>query len=176
LPLSMSLKDFNSRRPRRDNALPRCELSINESTASWSMRFSFRTITSGAPSSSNLFSRLLRLITRRYRSFRSEVANRPPSNCTMGRKSGGITGRMVRIIHSGRLPDLRNASTTFKRLVAFFLFACFWTFEPHATILLPACPNQAGAEYRRMLPHPYLRGKPVPSGSLIRENGSHLER
>ncbi len=82
------------------------------------MRFSLRTIMSGAPSSNNLFSRLLRFITRRYRSLRSEVAKRPPSNWTIGLNSGGITGITSSIIHSGRLPDLRNASTTSRRRVA----------------------------------------------------------
>ena len=61
-------------------------------------------------------SRLLRLMTRRYRSFRSLVAKRPPSSCTMGRMSGGITGTTSRIIHSGRLPEARKDSTTSKRL------------------------------------------------------------
>ena len=42
------------------------------STASCSMRFSLRTMMSGALSSSRRFRRLLRLMTRRYRSFRSE--------------------------------------------------------------------------------------------------------
>src|SRR6476661_3537166 len=74
---------------------------------------------SGAFSSISRLSRLLRLITRRYRSFRSEVAKRPPSSCTIGRRSGGITGSMVRIIHSGLLPLLRKFSTTRSRLVAF---------------------------------------------------------
>src|ERR1700737_1525269 len=46
---------------------------------------------SGAPRSISLLSRLLRLITRRYRSLRSDVANRPPSSWTMGRSSGGMT-------------------------------------------------------------------------------------
>ena len=72
------------------------------------MRFSLRTMTSGACSSISFFSRLLRLMTRRYRSFRSEVAKRPPSSGTRGRSSGGITGSTSRIIHSGLLPDLRN--------------------------------------------------------------------
>ena len=76
---------------------------------------------SGAPSSSKRFSRLLRLMTRRYRSLRSLVAKRPPSSCTIGRKSGGRTGSIVITIHSGRLPDLRKASTTRSRFVAFFL-------------------------------------------------------
>ena len=39
----------------------------------------------------NRFKRLLRIITRRYKSFKSEVAKRPPSNGTNGRNSGGIT-------------------------------------------------------------------------------------
>src|SRR3989441_7732875 len=64
------------------------------------MRFSLRTMTSGARNSVNFFRRLLRLMTRRYRSFRSEVANRPPSSGTSGRSSGGITGTTSRIIQS----------------------------------------------------------------------------
>ncbi len=51
--------------PRCETALPFCALSINESTASCSIRFSLLTITSGAPSSSNRLSRLFRLMTRR---------------------------------------------------------------------------------------------------------------
>jgi len=39
---------------------------------------------SGAPRSSSRLRRLLRLMTRRYRSLRSEVANRPPSSWTIG--------------------------------------------------------------------------------------------
>ncbi len=61
-------------------------------------------------------------MTRRYKSFRSEVANLPPSNCTMGRISGGITGITSRIIHSGRLPERRNASTTSSLLMIFSFF------------------------------------------------------
>lgn len=82
------------------------------------MRFSLRTMISGAPRSSRRFNLLLRLITRRYRSFKSEVANLPPSNCTIGRSSGGITGITSRIIHSGRSPDFRKASTTSRRRIA----------------------------------------------------------
>src|SRR5580658_7481716 len=59
----------------------------------------------------------------RYRSFKSEVANRPPSSGTSGRSSGGITGITSRIIHSGLLPDLRKLSTTLSRL-AYFSFFC----------------------------------------------------
>ena len=74
---------------------------------------------SGARSSISRFRRLLRLMTRRYRSLRSEVANRPPSSGTSGRRSGGITGTTVMIIHSGLLPEKRNASTIFSRLASF---------------------------------------------------------
>ena len=70
---------------------------------------------SGAPNSRSLARRLLRLMILLYKSFKSDVAKRPPSSCTMGRISGGITGTTSRIIHSGRLPEIRNASTTSKR-------------------------------------------------------------
>ena len=56
--------------------------------------------------------RLFLFIILRYKSFKSEVAKRPPSSCTIGRISGGITGSTVRIIHSGRLPLARKDSTT----------------------------------------------------------------
>ena len=88
------------------------------------MRFSFRTMTSGACSSINFFRRLLRLITRLYRSLRSDVANRPPSSGTKGRSSGGITGMTSRIIHSGLFPDLRKLSTTRSRLANLSFFCC----------------------------------------------------
>jgi hypothetical protein len=54
-----------------------------------------------------LLRRLLRLMTRRYRSFRSDVAKRPPSSGTSGRRSGGMTGITSRIIHSGRCGSRR---------------------------------------------------------------------
>ncbi len=114
----MSLSDFSGRLPGPVTARPRRPLSNSASTASWSMRFSLLTMISGAPRSSSLFRRLLRLITRRYRSFRSLVAKRPPSSCTIGLSSGGITGTASRIIHSGLFPDLMKASTTLRRLIA----------------------------------------------------------
>ena len=46
------------------------------------------------------------------------MAKRPPSSGTRGRSSGGMTGITSRIIHSGRWPDLRKASTTLSRLAA----------------------------------------------------------
>ena len=113
----MSEIDFSARFPGPVTGRPRLPLSINASTASCSIRFSFRTIISGAPSSKSLARRLFLLMIRRYRSFKSDVAKRPPSNCTIGRISGGITGITVMIIHSGLLPELRNASTTSSRLM-----------------------------------------------------------
>src|SRR6059058_511404 len=69
----MSDRDFSLRLPVPVIARPRRPLSISASTASCSIRFSLRTMISGAPSSRSRLSRLLRLITRRYRSLRSEV-------------------------------------------------------------------------------------------------------
>jgi hypothetical protein len=48
------------------------------------------------------------------------VAKRPPSSGTSGRRSGGITGTTVRIIHSGLLCDWMNASISLSRLASFF--------------------------------------------------------
>ncbi len=100
-------------------------MSNNESTDSCNIRFSLRNITSGALISINLFKRLLRIITRRYKSFKSDVAKRPPSSGTKGRNSGGITGTAFIIIHSGLFSlsflvffESRKASTTFKRFNA----------------------------------------------------------
>ena len=119
----MSDRDFRALLPGPVTGRPRRPLSIRASTASWSIRFSLRTMISGAPSSSSLFRRLLRLIILLYKSFRSEVAKRPPSSCTMGRRSGGITGMASMIIHSGLFPEPRKASTTSSLLI---IRARFW--------------------------------------------------
>jgi hypothetical protein len=50
-------------------ALPLLPLSIRASTASWSIRFSLRIISSGAIISCKRAKRLFRLITRLYKSF-----------------------------------------------------------------------------------------------------------
>ena len=78
---------------------------------------------SGAPSSSNLFNLLFLFITLLYKSFKSDVANLPPSNCTIGLKSGGITGTTFITIHSGLFPDFLNASTV-SNLFINFAFLC----------------------------------------------------
>ena len=118
----MSARDFNWRLLGPVTAFPRRPLSSSASTDSCNMRFSLRTMMSGAFKSSSRRKRLLRLITRRYRSLRSEVANRPPSRGTKGRRSGGRTGRTSMIIHSGLFPEWINASTTLSRLISFLVF------------------------------------------------------
>ena len=77
----------------------------------------------GAPISNKRFKRLLRLITLRYKSFKSDVAKRPPGNGTNGLKSGGNTGRTVITICSGLLPELLKDSSICKRLSIFLDFA-----------------------------------------------------
>ncbi len=85
------------------------------------MRCSLRHITSGALRSISFFNRLLRLITLRYRSLRSDVANRPPVSCTIGRKSGGITGNACRHIALGLIPARNMLSSSLRRFINFFL-------------------------------------------------------
>ncbi len=119
----MSDNDFSGRLLAPVITRPRRPLSNRASTDSCNIRFSLRTIMSGARNSISRFKRLLRLITRRYRSFKSEVAKRPPSNGTKGRSSGGMTGTTSSTIHSGRAPDSMNASTSFSRLTSFLRFA-----------------------------------------------------
>ena len=118
----MSANDFNGRLFAPVIALPRRPLSSNESTDSCNIRFSLRTMISGAFNSSRRFRRLLRLMTRRYRSFKSEVAKRPPSRGTSGRNSGGNTGSTSNTIQSGLMPDDTNASRIFRRFAYFLIF------------------------------------------------------
>ena len=86
------------------------ELSKSASTDSWSIRFSFLKIMSGAFISINLFNLLFLIITLLYKSFKSEVANLPPSRGTNGLNSGGITGITLTIIHSGLFSEWVCAS------------------------------------------------------------------
>ena len=62
------------------------------------------------------------MMTLRYRSFKSDVAKRPPSRGTKGRNSGGMTGMAFMIIQAGLfslfLVESLKASTTFKRFKA----------------------------------------------------------
>ena len=70
----------NGRRGRPVTGLPLLPLSIRASTASCNILFSFLTIISGAPKSKSFFNLLFLFITLLYKSFKSEVANLPPSN------------------------------------------------------------------------------------------------
>ena len=117
----MSANDFNGRLFDPKIARPRRPLSNNASTDSCNIRFSLRTMMSGAFNSKRRFNRLLRLITRRYKSFKSDVAKRPPSNGTKGRKSAGNTGKTSKTIQSGLLPDALKADNTLRRLVIFLI-------------------------------------------------------
>ena len=85
----LCFQDAVTGRPRR------AVINQEHPLLSCSILFSLRTIISGAPSSNSLFRRLFLLIILLYRSFKSLVAKRPPSNCTIGRKSGGITGTAI---------------------------------------------------------------------------------
>jgi hypothetical protein len=104
----MSDSDLSGRLPGPVTGRPRRPLSNSASTASCSIRFSLLTMISGAPRSSSRLSRLLRLMTRRYRSLRSEVAKRPPSSCTIGRRSGGITGTQSSTMPIGRVAGVEE--------------------------------------------------------------------
>ena len=91
-------------------------MSNKESTDSCNILFSFLKITSGALISISLLSLLFLIITLLYRSFKSDVANLPPSSGTKGLNSGGITGIAFIIIHSGKfsrfkLPSLNDSTT-----------------------------------------------------------------
>src|SRR5690606_11554048 len=116
-PFKLSDKDFNGLFASVFTALDLRELSNNESTDSCNIRFSFLKITSGAFISIKRFKRLLRIITLRYKSFKSEVAKRPPSRGSKGLNSGGITGTIFITIHSGRFRffEALKDSTTCKR-------------------------------------------------------------
>jgi len=120
---------------------------------------------SGARSSIRRLSRLFRLITRRYRSFRSEVANRPPSSGTSGRSSGGRTGTTSSTIHSGLLPELRNASTIRRRLVIFFRFCCDVSFTIRARSWLASSGTVSFFKSSRMASAPIPARKLSPYSS-----------
>ena len=119
----ISLSDFSGRLFAPFTAFALRPLSNSASTASCSILFSFLIIISGASSSSRRFRRLFLFITRRYRSFTSETANLPPSRLTSGLRSGGRTGKFVIIIHSGRLPEFKKLSITFRRFTIVFFLA-----------------------------------------------------
>ena len=83
------------------------------------------------------------------------MANRPPSSCTIGRSSGGITGTVSSTIHSGRFSDLVKADTTFRRLIA---RACFWPFE----VLIVSRSDAASASRSRDRSSSRIASAPMP--------------
>src|SRR5205814_1365074 len=125
----MSVSDFSGRLLLPSTGRRHRPLSSSASTACWSMRFSLRMMTSGALRSTSFFKRLLRLMIRRYRSFRSLVAKLPLSSSTSGRRSGGITGITSMTIHSDLFSELRIASIIFKRLVRSLIFCLLLVFS-----------------------------------------------
>ena len=118
----MSDKDLSSLLFCVTTGFPLLPLSINASTASCNILFSFFITISGAFIEINFFNLVFLLITLLYKSFKSDVANLPPSNCTIGLKSAGITGKTVRIIHSGLFPECTKSLVIFNLLTNFFLF------------------------------------------------------
>src|SRR3989338_5074854 len=68
---------------------------------------------------------MFRLMTRLYKSFKSEVANFPPGSCTTGRRSGGITGSIVRTIHTGEVSLFMKDSMILSFLRSLFLLSPF---------------------------------------------------
>ncbi len=117
----MSVSDFSGRLLEPSTGRLQRLLSNSASTDCCSIRFSLRMMTSGALRSTSFLSRLLRLMMRRYRSFRSLVAKLPLSKSTSGRRSGGMTGMHSSTIHSGLfcgppMPLSRSASTTLSLL------------------------------------------------------------
>ena len=135
LPFSISESDFSALLPGPVTARPRLPLSISASTASWSILFSFLTMISGAPRSRSLRRRLFLLMILLYRSLRSDVANLPPSSCTIGLISGGITGITFMIIHSGLFSDVLNASITSSLLM---ILVRFWPLHVSSSFLSSA--------------------------------------
>ena len=125
----MSVSDLSGRLLEPSTGRLQRLLSNSASTDCCSIRFSLRMITSGAFRSTSFFSRLLRLMMRRYRSFKSLVAKLPESSSTSGRRSGGMTGITSSTIHSGLLSLSRIASTIFSRLIRSLAFC----FEPVST-------------------------------------------
>ena len=59
---------------------------------------------------------------RRYRSFRSLAAKRPPSKGTRGLNSGGITGKIDTTIHSGLFIFFKSVISTKNDFTTFNLF------------------------------------------------------
>lgn len=115
----MSVKDFRGRLLESVIVRSRRSLFSRAFIVFCSIRFSLRTMMFGVVRFSRRFRRLLRLMTRRYRSFRLEVAKRLLFSGISGRRFGGSIGRTVRIIYFGLLLDWTNVFSSLIRLVSF---------------------------------------------------------
>ncbi len=83
------------------------------------------------------------------------MAKRPPSSCTIGRSSGGMTGMASRTIHSGRFSDLMNAFTTLSRLIA---RCCFWPLD----VRMVSRSDSASASRSRSRSRSRIASAPIP--------------
>jgi hypothetical protein len=88
------------------------------------------------------------------------VAKRPPSSCTIGLSSGGITGTTSRIIHSGLFPDVRNASTTSSLLIARIFF---WPLDSSSSFRS----SFASASRSISINSSFIASAPIPARKLF---------
>ena len=88
------------------------------------------------------------MITLLYKSFKSDVANLPPSSGTSGLSSGGITGIAFKIIHSGLFSLLMLASLRDSTTWSLFKDSVFLCFE---VSLLALCLNSKESSSKSIL-------------------------
>ena len=82
------------------------------------------------------------------------MAKRPPSSCTIGRSSGGITGTASSTIHSGLFSEVMNALTTFSRLIARCCFCPFDVLIVSRSMRASACEVEVAEQVAdRLRPH-----------------------
>ena len=161
----MSARDLSGRLFVPVITLPLLPLSKRASTDSWSILFSFLTIISGADNSNNLFNLLFLLITLLYKSFKSEVANLPPSKGTNGLKSGGKTGKTFIIIHSGLLPESLNAWRSFNLFESFFSFVSelVWGISSLISLISSSTSRSSSNAWTASAPMPAVNSSPYSS-------------
>ena len=101
------------------------------------------------------------------------MAKRPPSSCTIGRSSGGITGIASRTMSSGLLSELMKADTTFRRLTArdcFWPLAVFtWSSSSSRSASRSTCSSRSRTDSAPMPPRKY---SPQPNGEPKRSFSS----
>ena len=122
LPLIMSANDFSGRLLAPVMALPRRPLSNSESTASCNIRFHCADDDVRRMQFQQTFQTVVTVddATGINRS-NPEVAKRPPSNGTNGRKSGWGHRQHIHNHPPSFIPERWKASNTFKRLAIFLI-------------------------------------------------------